>query len=58
MSRSTTRRTNNAGAVFYAANVLGSRGPRRMQVYLPRIAQRDNAVVPWREPQEMCVVVV
>lgn len=29
-----------------------------MQVYLPRIAQRDNAVVPWREPQEMCVVVV
>lgn len=44
-----------AGAVLYAANVLGARGPRRMQVYLPRVVQRDGSVAPWRSPEEMYV---
>lgn len=44
--------------VLYAANVLGARGPRRMQVYLPRVSQRGDSgavAAPWRDPEEMCV---
>lgn len=35
------------GVVMYAANVLGSRGPRKMQVALPPVDENDR-IVTWR----------
>jgi hypothetical protein len=35
------------GAVIYAANVLGSRGPRKMQVAIPTVDADCNAAV-WK----------
>jgi tubby-related protein 1 len=36
------------GAVMYAANVLGSRGPRKMQVALPGLDE-SNRIIKWRD---------
>jgi tubby-related protein 1 len=36
------------GAVMYAANVLGSRGPRKMQVSLPGLDENGN-IIKWRD---------
>jgi tubby and related proteins len=36
------------GAVMYAPNVLGSRGPRKMQVCVPCVDE-SNAIVTWRQ---------
>lgn len=35
------------GAVFYAANVLGTKGPRKMQVVIPRV-EADDSSYDWR----------
>ena len=37
---------NELGAVMYAANVWGSRGPRKMQVALPAVDQNSRLVLP------------
>mmetsp|Transcript_23843 Transcript_23843/g.34969 ORF Transcript_23843/g.34969 Transcript_23843/m.34969 type:complete len:683 (+) Transcript_23843:159-2207(+) len=36
------------GAVMYAPNVLGSRGPRKMQVCIPAVDE-SNSIVTWRQ---------
>lgn len=36
------------GAVMYAPNVLGSRGPRKMQVAIPAVDE-NNQIVTWRQ---------
>ncbi len=36
------------GAVMYAANVLGSRGPRKMQVSLPGLDENQQ-IIKWRD---------
>ena len=36
------------GAVMYAANVLGSRGPRKMQVAIPAVDE-NNQITTWRQ---------
>mmetsp|Transcript_11080 Transcript_11080/g.15276 ORF Transcript_11080/g.15276 Transcript_11080/m.15276 type:complete len:669 (-) Transcript_11080:223-2229(-) len=36
------------GAVMYAANVLGSRGPRKMQVALPGLDE-SNQIIKWKD---------
>jgi hypothetical protein len=36
-----------AGTVLYASNVLGSRGPRKMQVCIPRVDADNNSVAEW-----------
>ena len=36
---------------MYAANVLGSRGPRKMQVSLPAVDE-NNRIVTWRAGQK------
>lgn len=36
------------GGVMYAANVLGSRGPRKMQVALPGVTE-DLEIIKWRD---------
>ena len=36
---------------MYAANVLGSRGPRKMQVALPAVDENDR-IVTWRSGQK------
>eukprot|EP00981_Chlorochromonas_danica_P005912 scaffold1236_cov170-Ochromonas_danica.AAC.3 len=38
------------GAVMYAANVLGSRGPRKMQVALPGLDANDS-IIKWKDGQ-------
>ena len=35
------------GCIMYAANVLSSRGPRKMQAFLPRVDEHNN-VSTWR----------
>jgi tubby-related protein 1 len=36
------------GSVMYAANVLGSRGPRKMQVAVPRL-EEDDSIMRWKD---------
>jgi len=36
------------GSIIYAANVLGSRGPRKMQVALPGLDEEDH-IIPWKD---------
>jgi hypothetical protein len=36
------------GSVIYAANVLGSRGPRKMQVAIPAVDE-NNQITTWRQ---------
>merc|ERR1711871_417985 len=36
------------GCVFYASNLLGSRGPRKMKVCLPEVKRDTNKRVVWR----------
>lgn len=43
----TTEVRKELGAVIYAANVLGARGPRKMQVAIPAVDETDRAVA-WR----------
>ena len=43
----TTEIRKELGSVIYAANVLGSRGPRKMQVAIPAVDENDRAVN-WR----------
>jgi len=39
------------GSIIYAANVLGSRGPRKMQVALPGLDENDH-IIPWKDGSE------
>jgi len=41
------------GVVVYAANVLGARGPRKMQAFLPRVSKVDDRVVDWKEEEDL-----
>lgn len=41
------------GVVVYAANVLGSRGPRKMQAFLPRVNAIDDRVAHWKEAEDL-----
>lgn len=41
-------------AVMYAANVMGSRGPRKMQAAIPAVDEHDRAVM-WRSGQVVCI---
>lgn len=43
------------GVVVYAANVLGARGPRKMQVYLPRVNMVDDRVEEWKGKEDMAL---
>lgn len=39
------------GAVMYAANILGTRGPRKMQVALPAVDENDR-ILSWNASKE------
>jgi len=41
------------GVVVYAANVLGARGPRKMQAFLPRVSKVDGRAVDWKEDEDL-----
>lgn len=41
-----------AAVVLYASNVLGSRGPRKMQVCIPQVRPEDDTVMHWRESKD------
>jgi hypothetical protein len=41
------------GVVVYAANVLGARGPRKMQAFLPRVSKVDDRVVDWKDEEDL-----
>ena len=45
------------GAVMYAPNVLGSRGPRKMQVCIPAVDE-SNSIVTWRQQKVCCAQVL
>ena len=40
------------GVVIYASNVLGSRGPRKMQVAIPKVDKKSNERAIWRPTAE------
>jgi Tub family len=42
------------GVVMYASNVLGSRGPRKMQVAIPKVTH-DGHVVPATPNRPVCI---
>lgn len=43
-----------AAVVLYASNVLGSRGPRKMQVCIPQVRPEDDSIMHWRESKDRC----
>jgi Tub family len=42
------------GVVMYASNVLGSRGPRKMQVAIPKVTH-DGHIVPATPNRPVCI---
>jgi Tub family len=45
------------GVVMYASNVLGSRGPRKMQVAVPKVTH-DGHIVPATPNRPVCVCII
>lgn len=41
------------GVVVYAANVLGARGPRKMQAFLPRVSKVNDRAINWKEEEDL-----
>jgi hypothetical protein len=51
----TCHTVTSSAAILYASNVLGSRGPRKMQVCIPRVNPSDDTIEQWRESKDRSV---